>query len=243
MSILTLFSFNSIIGSFIPSQNLIISVPLQLRETVFNFIWGNILIYMPILATTFFAAGVISYELEQKTIYPLMSLPLSKEVILMGKLLSSFLATATVITIYILIQLITYVIAFGTFPSISFASYYSIALLVTFSDVAFGLAVSSFFNKSANSSIAFLIIYIVVLDIISLIFSASGLNPLLIKTNADRVAYRVFMNLDPYVLYYGGSISPAPFWELMYCIEVLLAYTGISIFVAYLSFSRRSLVK
>ncbi|EQD37595.1 multi drug ABC transporter permease protein, partial [mine drainage metagenome] len=130
MSILTLFSFNSIIGSFIPSQNLIISVPLQLRETVFNFIWGNILIYMPILATTFFAAGVISYELEQKTIYPLMSLPLSKEVILMGKLLSSFLATATVITIYILIQLITYVIAFGTFPSISFASYYSIALLV-----------------------------------------------------------------------------------------------------------------
>ncbi len=243
MFILTFFDFNSIIGTFVQSGGLVINVPNQLREASFNFIWGNIFIYIPILASAFFAAGAISQELEQKTIYQLLSLPISKEIILLGKILSSFFATGLIVSLFILTQFISYVITFHSFPDLNFLTYYLLALLITFSDVAMGIAVSTFFSKSANASIAYLIIYIVAMDIISLIFSSTGINPLLIKANADRIVYRVFMNIDPYVLYYGGSLSPAPFWEIIYSIEILLAYTGCFLFIAYISFFRRGIVK
>lgn len=243
MFILTFFTFGSIIQSFVQDGGISLYLPEQLKEATFNFIWGNIFIYLPILGAAFFAAGSISYELEQKTIYQLFSLPVSREVILLGKLISSFIATATIVTIYISIQFLSFVIAFQTLPSLNFVTYYFLALLLTFSDVSMGIAVSTFFSKQSNAYISYLILYIVVMDILSLIFQASGLNPLLIKTNADRIVYRVFMNLDPYVLYYGGSISPAPIWQILYSLEILLAYSGCFLFIAYLMFLRRGIVK
>ena len=243
MFILTFFTFGSIIQSFVQEGGVSLYLPEQLKEATFNFIWGNIFIYIPILGAAFFAAGSISYELEQKTIYQLLSLPVSRDVILLGKLISAFIATATIVSIYIAIQFVSFIIEFQALPSFNFITYYLLALLLTFSDVSMGIAVSTFFSKQSNASISYLIIYIVVMDIVSLIFQASGLNPLLIKVNADRIVYRVFMNLDPYVLFYGGSISPVPIWQLLYSVEILVAYTGSFLLIAYLMFLRRGIVR
>lgn len=243
MFILTFFTFNSIIQSFVQEGGISLHLPGQLREASFNFIWGNIFIYIPILGAAFFAAGAISYELEQKTIYQLLSLPVSRDIILLGKVLSSFIATATIVSIYVAIQLLSFIIQFHALPPLNFITYYLLALFLTFSDVSMGIAVSTFFTKQSNASISYLIIYVVAMDIVSLIFSASGLNPLLIKVNADRIVYRVFMNLDAYVLYYGGSISPAPIWQILYSVEILTLYTGCFLFIAYLMFLRRGMVK
>ena len=243
MIILTFFTLGSIIQSFVQEGSVSLHLPEQLREATFNFIWGNIFLYIPILGSAFFAAGAISYELEQKTIYQLFSLPVSRDIILLGKVLSSFIATATVVSIYIAIQFVAYIIEFQALPSSYFIVYYLLALLLTFSDVSFGIAVSTFFTKQSNASISYLILYIVAMDIVSLIFSSSGLNPILIKANADRIVYRVFMNLDPYVLYYGGSISPAPILQILFSVEILVAYTGCFLLIAYLMFLRRGIVK
>lgn len=243
MFILTSFSFKSINHSFVQEGGFSLHLPEQLKEAAYNFIWGNIFIYLPILGAAFFAAGSISYELEQKTIYQLFSLPVSRDVILLGKLISSFIATASIVSVYIIIQFVSFIIVFHNLPSLNFITYYLLALLLTFSDVSMGIAVSTFFSKQSNASISYLILYIVVMDILSLIFQASGVNPLLIKVNADRIVYRVFMNLDPYVLDYNGSISPVPIWQILYSVEILVAYSGCFLLIAYLMFLRRGIVK
>ncbi|MGP6207825.1 ABC transporter permease [Cuniculiplasma sp. SKW3] len=201
------------------------------------------MIYIPVLSAAFFGSTALPYEYERGTIYSLSSLPVNNMEIIMSKITGATFLSFLSTMILVFFQVLFFILHFRALPGITFLVYILLILLVTFSDVCFAVAVSAFFKNSGYSSISFLIIYLVVLDILSLIATGSGvISPVFIKTNTDRIIYRVFLNADPYFLTYTFSLSPLKGIGLIYISTILVFYSVVTILIGYVIFSlRRSL--
>ncbi len=239
ISILLLFS-SVLLKSFIPGNIRASTLPINLLERLFNFQWANIMIYIPVLSSAFFGSTAIPYEFESRNIYNIVSLPVSRFQILMSKIFGSTILSFLSTMIIVVFQLIFFIIEFKSLPGTTFLYYIILLLLITFSDICFAVATSTFFKNSGHSAIAFLIVYLVIFNILSLIATGSGdINPIFIKTNADRIIYRIFLNSDPYFLDYSVSLSPLSHTLIDYISVILILYSLISILIAYLVFTFR----
>lgn len=241
---LLLFFSTALLKSFVPGNVEPYGLPVLLQERLFNFQWANIMIYIPVLSAAFFGSTALPYEYERGTIYNLSSLPVSGLEIVMSKITGSTLLSFTSTMVLVIFQIVFFALHFGTLPGTTFLIYILFILLVTFSDVCFAVAVSAFFKNSGYSAISFLIVYLVVFDILSLIATGSGvLAPIFIKTNTDRVLYRIFLNADPYLLTYSFSLSPLGGMPLVYISAILIFYSVSTIMIAYVAFNRRRSLK
>ena len=232
--LLVMSSSGTLLKSFVPGNIKQIELPTFLRERVYNFQWANILIYIPILSAAFFGSTAIPYEYERGTIYNLYSLPITRlQFVLsrvMGATILSFLSTLIIVGF----QFFSVAIYFRRMPDDTFVFYVLLLLLVTFSDVTMAVAISTFFKNSGHSAIAFLIVYLVIFNIFSLVGTDAGIIPaIFIKTNADRVLYGIFLNSDPYFLTYSFSLSPLPENTILFISSILLFYSFTSILIAY----------
>ena len=234
----------ALLKSFVPGNIQATGLPLQLQERLFNFQWANIMIYIPVLSAAFFGSTALPYEYERGTIFSLSSFPVDSFEIILSKIIGATVLSFLSTSVIIIFQIGIFIFHFGTIPGTSFIIYIFLILLVTFSDVCFAVGVSAFFKNSGHSSITFLIVYLVIFDIISLIATGTGaIPPVLIKTNTDRVIYRVFLNADPYFLTYSFSLSPLRGFPLLYISTILIFYSLASIIVACSVFSFRRVMK
>jgi ABC-type transport system involved in multi-copper enzyme maturation permease subunit len=238
--ILLMSSSQSLIKSFVPGNINTLSLPEILKQRLFNFQWANIMIYIPVLSAAFFGSTALPYEYERGTIFTLLSYPVSKTQIIVSKIFGATLLSCLSILVIVAFQLATFSIEFKVLPGYHFLIYVLLLLFVSFSDVCFAVAVSTFFKNSGHSAIAFLIVYLVILDILSLIATDTGSFPaILINTNLDRVIYRVFLNSDPYFLTYTFSLSPISYTSIIYLTSILLVYSVAFILIAMIIFDLR----
>ncbi len=233
----------ALLKSFVPGNIHGNGLPIILDERLFNFQWANIMIYIPVLSAAFFGSTALPYEYERGTIYNLASFPVNNMEIIMSKITGATILSFASTMVLVLFQLVFFTVRFEALPGMSFLLYILLLLLVTFSDVCFAVAVSAFFKNSGYSSISFLIIYLVVFDILSLVATGSGaIPPIFIKTNTDRIIYRIFLNADPYFLTYSFSLSPLTGIPIFYISTILIFYSAATILMGYIVFSlRRSL--
>ncbi len=229
-----------LLKSFVPGNIQVNGLPEILVKRLFNFQWANIMIYIPVLSSAFFGSTAIPYEYERGTIYNLSSLPVDRFQILMSKITGATVLSFLSTSIIVVFQILFFVLLFKSLPGFQFLFYILLLLLVTFSDVCFAVAVSVFFNNSGHSAIAFLIVYLVIMNIISLIATGTHfISPIFVKTNTDRIIYRVFINADPYFLRYSFSLSPIALPGIEYISGILLLYSFSALIVSYIVFSLR----
>ncbi|MGP6220411.1 ABC transporter permease [Caldiplasma sukawensis] len=233
-------SSNLLLKDFVPGNLTFNNIPSDLKENLFNFQWANILIYIPVLTSAFFGSTALPYEYERSTINLIFSLPVEKFNVIFSRIMGATIVSFLTSMIIVFFQFIAYAFEFKDLPNISFIEYILLLFLVTLSDVAFAVAVSTFFRNSGHSAISFLILYLVILNIFSLIASGSGIiNPVFIKTNADRILYRIFLNSDQYFLNYSFSLSSINFSNTLFICEIIICYTLVCVLIAYISFILR----
>ncbi len=244
MSVLSIFFLNSIVSEFVPGSIKIIHYPTQILEDIYNFAWASIAIYLPVLAVAFFASTSISSDLESRNIYQFMTMPISKEEYLLSKIISSFVASIISLLAFIAMQFITYILIFKNFPSLSFLNYVAVMVLIIFTDTTAAMAFSSIIRKEIYGPIGFILIFLLITNVLSLLISSmSSLNDSFIITNAQRLAYLVFLNVEPYFMVYTGSLSSISFNSELLLIYIQIAYTAAFLFILYFAFMRRGEVK
>lgn len=240
LMIILIANLNLLLKDFVPGNITFNNIPSSLRENLFNFQWANILIYIPVLTSAFFGSTALPYEYERSTINLIFSLPVEKFNVIFSRVIGATIVSFLTSMIIVFFQFFAYIFQFHEIPNLSFLEYILLLFLVTLSDVSFAVAVSTFFRNSGHSAISFLIIYLVILNIFSLIASASGIiNPVFIKTNSDRILYRIFINSDQYFLNYSFSLSSLNFSNTLFICEIIFSYTLVCILIAYISFILR----
>jgi ABC-type transport system involved in multi-copper enzyme maturation permease subunit len=244
MSVLSIFFLKSIVSEFVPSSIKIIHYPKQILEDIYNFAWASIAIYLPVLAVAFFASTSISSDLESKNIYQFMTMPISKEEYLFSKILSSFVASIISVLVFIAMQFITYLLIFRSFPPLAFLNYVTVMILIIFTDTIAAMVFSSVIKKGDYGPLGFILFFLLITNVISLLISSmSGLNDSFIITNAQRLAYLVFLNVEPYFMVYTGSLSSISFNSELLLIYIQIAYTVAFLFILYSVFMRRGEVR
>ena len=244
MSVLSIFFLNSIVSEFVPSSIKIIHYPKQILEDIYNFAWASIAIYLPVLAVAFFASTSLSSDLASKNIYQFMTMPISKEEYLFSKILSSFVASIISVLVFIAMQFITYLLIFRSFPPLAFLNYVTVMFLIIFTDTIAAMVFSSIIKKGDYGPLGFILFFLLITNVISLLISSmSGLNDSFIITNAQRLAYLVFLNVEPYFMVYTGSLSSISFNSELLLIYIQIAYTVAFLFILYSVFMRRGEVR
>ena len=244
MSLISILFLKQLINDFVPNGLKISHYPINLVKSIYNFSWGNIAIYLPILASSFFAANAISSDIEEKNIYTMLSFPMSKEGYLFSKLFSSFASAMALILTYCIFQFVTFLVIFKTFPGYSFIEYILLLTMSVFTDCTVAMLFSTLFVKNNSSPLAFLTIFLIISNLISLVSTSSSIVlPSLIITNAQREIFLIFLNVSPYFLVYSGALSPLPLQNQLQLVYIQFIYLSIFLLLLYLSFARRGAVK
>ena len=143
-----MFMPGALIRSFVSGNISLSELPETLKERLVNFQWANIMIYIPVLSAAFFGSTAIPYEYENGTIYNLISYPVSRFQILMSKISTATILSYVSTLVIVAFQFFFFLLTFGRVPGYDFLLYVSLLFLVTFSDVCFAIAISTFFKKS-----------------------------------------------------------------------------------------------
>ncbi len=240
MSVLSIFFLRSIVNEFVPNFIQVSHYPAPILEDIYNFAWASIAIYLPVLAASFFGSTSISSDIESKNIYHFMTMPVSKEEFLLSKLISCYIASILAVFLFVLVQLITYLIIFRSLPNPAFVNYIFVLFLIILTDTIGAMAFSSIVKKGSYSPIGFIVVFLLITNIISLLISGmTTLDDGYIITNAQRVAYLVFLNIDPYFMVYTGSLSSISVSAELLSIYIQLGYTAVFSFILYVFFMRR----
>ncbi|MCL5988072.1 MAG: hypothetical protein M1414_04105 [Candidatus Thermoplasmatota archaeon] len=240
MATLSIFFLRSIVNEFIPNSIKIVHYPTPILEDIYNFAWGSIAIYLPVLAASFFGSTSISSDIESKNIYHFMTMPVSKEEYLLSKVLSCYIASILSVFLFVAVQFIVYLIIFKSLPNISFVNYIFVVLLIILTDTIGAMAFSSIVKKGSYSPVGFIVVFLLITNIVSLIISGmTSLDGGFIITNAQRVAYLIFLNVDPYFMVYTGSLSGISLNAELLSIYIQIGYTVVFSFILYSVFLRR----
>ena len=236
---LTFYEYNALFSFIVPTPTAFNHVSPQLRVLILDYLWSYIGVLIPPLAASFFSSPAVSGDVENGTIIPLLTLPVSRDRILFSKMLASFTAIAMSMTLYEVVQLLAISARNMEPPPSVFILSYGLMLVFIFSCNSMAFAIGSFFRKGAHSTIVYLMLFYIVFNVISITL-LFGLNavPLYILNNAGGIANRVFVDLNPALFYGGGSISGARMPEILYSIEIMLLYSVAFTLISYLAFTR-----
>ncbi len=240
MAILSIFFLRSIVDEFIPTSIKIAHYPTPILQDIYNFAWASIAIYLPVLAASFFGSTSLSSDIESKNIYHFMTMPVSKEEYLLSKVLSCYIASVMSVFLFLAVQFITYMIIFRSFPNFSFVNYVLVMFLIIFTDTIGAMAFSSIVKKGSYSPIGFIVVFLLITNIVSLLISGmTTLDDGYIITNAQRVAFLIFLNIDPYFMVFTGSLSGLSLNVELLSIYIQIGYTVVFSFILYTVFLRR----
>lgn len=150
--------------------------------------WGTVASLCVTLTGIFFGADAISTEFQNKTGYYLLSNPVKRSSVFIGKWIASFLASAIAIGVYAAITLADGAIYFGSSVPFQFGESFLFALFYIFPILGFSFFISSLFKNNSSS---------ILLTAILLLFGFNFVTPLITALS----------NSEPwYVLSYGAGI-------------------------------------
>ena len=150
--------------------------------------WGTVVNLCVILTGIFFGADAISTEFQNRTGYYLLSNPVRRSSVFVGKWIASFFASAIAIGVYAAITLADGAIYFGANIPVQFGESFVFALFYIFPILGVSFFISSLFKNNS---------YSILLTAILLLFGFNFITPLITALS----------NSEPwYVLSYGAGI-------------------------------------
>ncbi|MGQ4892851.1 MAG: ABC transporter permease [Candidatus Njordarchaeia archaeon] len=195
-----------------------------------------------ILSATFFAGDVLVSEYEKRTGYTLFPNPLRKEVIYMGKMASSLLASLMVILIYYIYGAATTYVYYSTIPGEIWTSL-GYAILYTFAVVGLAFLFNVLNRSTMTSTLLTFFTLFMILPIVTNVISLTGSEPWYILTYAADVITLVFNppKVRKVEIKVRGMTLYQFYPDFYASTLVILAYAVVTIFASLIMFKKREL--
>jgi len=217
------------------------SLPSSLKESAVLYLWAFVLSYLPVFSAVFFGSPAVSSEIENKTAYHIFPLPIRRSTLLIGKFTAAVIVSYIIVSIYIVFEILSYVILFGAFPGIVFLYSYLLLLLFIISITAFTFLISSIFNKNMYAYITVFLLYYLIFNALYIILDfLYNYNAFFLLSDAASIIERVFINLNTTVpgstsiSLNGAGTGPTEIAAL-----VMILYTVVSIAGSLILFDRK----
>ena len=127
-----------------------------------------------IIMTTLFSAGAISSEFEERTALILLTKPIKRPTIVIGKFLASFIMGFATLLLYLIMASIFKLIGHGTFNGDMFAGA-GVFLIYVMAITGVAMLISSFAKKSSTSALLTLFVLLILPLILETILAARDL--------------------------------------------------------------------
>ncbi len=148
--------------------------------------------FVVVIVAAFFGGNAISTDFASNYSYYILVQPARRSSILIGRYLASLLVSFSIILIYYLFAAIASFYFFSTLPSV-FATSIGLVALFILSILSFAFFLSSLFNNPQTSTVAVVILLIVVLPIASSVLqSFLSVQPWFLVNYGGQVVYTVF---------------------------------------------------
>ena len=199
-----------------------------------------ILIFSLVIAVTFSSRQIPS-ELETKTIYPLLSKPVSRDQFVLGKFAGGlFLSIASFTVFYAVYLVVIFTKGEGASPVLLIQAYLlSVYLIAFLSSIA--IFFSMFLSVSANVTITFLLYFLI-------IWYNGTLKDLLLSPQLNLSFFYSFLYyILPHFEFYDIKTriihlwEPLPLWVLGYVTIYTLLYVSLLMGLSCLTFRKKSL--
>src|SRR2546425_8612678 len=164
----------------------------------YSFWWGNSVTLVVILSGIFFGGDAISGEFQNKTGYFLVSNPLRRSSIYVGKWFGALIASAIVLAIYAAITVGNGLYYFGANVPYQFAESLSFSILYLIAVLGFTFFFSSLFKSSSMSILVTAILFLFAFSLIQLIVSGLvQVEPWFIITYGSGIIGNALMDTYP----------------------------------------------
>jgi Cu-processing system permease protein len=186
------------------------------------------------------SARQLPYELENRTLYPMLAKPIGRLQFLMGKYVGIMeMSTIALLTFFIVAGVVF--AAFGIPLRAVFFQYIYLRWISLFLICSLTLCLSLVLTHAANVVISLLICFGAAMFTRTIVIVHDSLNP--VSQKLIDAAYWIFPHMDLFDMskrvIHGWT--PAPAWVLAGMTLYALIYTGIFLGLAYLRFRRQPL--
>lgn len=183
-----------------------------------------------VLVAAFLGGSAISTDFASNYSYFILVQPVRRSSLLIGRYISAFIASLLIILVYYLFAAVGSLYFFSSIP-LAFASSIGLAAVFIASVLAFAFFMSSLFNNPQTSTMAVVILLVIVLPVLSSILPAlANLEPWFLINYGGQVVYNVFSTNFVHfssitVPVKGGSYKISQYQPyLLEGIEIMLGY-------------------
>ncbi len=183
-----------------------------------------------VLVAAFLGGSAISTDFASNYSYFILVQPVRRSSLLIGRYISAFIASLIIILVYYLFAAVGSLYFFSSIP-LAFASSIGLAAVFIASVLAFAFFMSSLFNNPQTSTMAVVILLVIVLPVLSSILPAlANLEPWFLINYGGQVVYNVFSTNFVHfssitVPVKGGSYKISQYQPyLLEGIEIMLGY-------------------
>jgi len=202
-----------------------------------------------VIAVTMFAADAISTEYQNRTGYLLFPNPVKKEVIYLGKFLSTFLIAVLAVTIWYWIPILAGLAVTGSISTLAIESY-GLALLYAIAASSLGYLISSIMKGSIGAIVLTFFLLLMILPISdALVGTLGGVEPGYSLTYQAGTIDYIFQTPYPHSetsvieVPGGGNMTFHTFIpQVGVAVGVMIGYIIIANLVAIIIFKRREMV-
>jgi len=199
-----------------------------------------------LLCATFFASDALVSEFQQRTAFLVFPNPVKRWVILTGKFLASLAASALTLVIFYALIVVTVGIIDGDVPS-ALAPSLGIALIYMISVVSVAYLLSAYLKSTVSASILTFFLFFLILPIVDSVLTFTAVKPWFslsfvggIMTDIMQSPYPTDSSVTAPMGHSGIQIMQY-YPVISVSLMVILAYTVISLGLAYWGFGRRDL--
>ena len=210
------------------------------KEAIFGYVWSFVLIDLPVFASVFFGSSAISSEIENKTAFHIFTLPISRASLLMSKYLAAVLVTIVTISVYLVIQAVTFMYVFPIPLIYNYFDALWLLIVFIFAMTAFTFMISSIFNKNTYAYITVFLIYFLIFNAYQVISEfLYRTTPFYLLYQAAGIVEKSYMNIALSPFNFSFSLSPAGTPEIIQSLVIMGIYTVVSLAVALIIFERK----
>jgi len=202
-----------------------------------------------VIAVTMFAADAISTEYQNRTGYLLFPNPVKKEVIYLGKFLSTFLIAVLAVTIWYWIPILVGLAVTGSISVLAVESY-GLALLYAIAASSLGYLISSVMKGSIGAIVLTFFLLLMILPVSdAMVGNIGGIEPSYSLTYQAGTVEYIFQTPYPHT---ETSVTPIPgdgnltlynfIPQVGTAIGVMMGYVIVANLMAIVIFKRREMV-
>ncbi len=197
-----------------------------------------------LLCATFFASDALVSEFQQRTAFLVFPNPVKRWVIMTGKFFASLAASALTLVIFYALIAVTVGAIDGDVPS-ALASSLGIALIYMVSVVAVAYLLSAYLKSTVSASILTFFLFFLILPIVDSVLTFAAVKPWFSLSFVGGIMTYIMQNPYPtdssitVPMGHSGMQVMQYYPVVSLSILVIIAYTVVSLGLAYWQFGRR----